>query len=528
MQQNRDTQSQQPQPVQSTSVSATPFSATSLSNNLQANNATHQSNSIASNKENDSQPKPVAANSNGNAMREQTEPEATTLNEASLKAKQMQSNEQTMRRTSILGSGPGSGANATPSLLSVKRQSLLMPSRHNAAPAAAPRLLSPNSVNSLSSACPPSLMSTDTVSSRSQSASHTSALRSVFFGSSQRHKPLRVRCGVSSSNLRAPKEYVCRLLSPVSDEGCRAVRFDQVTKRLYATIGDLHIKCWRTSYDAPPLNSHLRDARQQQYEDSLPLFDTAGVEILKFSRQHTFNICQSTFTLAFEQHIMLLYPAQNGSQSDSMLHHIDTRTMQQTLLPIPLERNDVPLALSQEHLVILREHQLTSDKLILIYNWRRAPYTLLHTLTFAKRHKHYWGFQMSGNTMVHVCCQSKIKVIQLNSSQASAAAASAALLQSTPRLPAQSTLASSPGVTLLHKFSAHKWRVLSFLQIDEESLITLGDDRKIKLWRRGQCMVKYVKIKGVFQFNYPYILKLFHSRLYYTADDGVYVLQLAS
>lgn len=73
------------------------------------------------------------------------------------------------------------------------------------------------------------------------------------------------------------------------------------------------------------------------------------------------------------------------------------------------------------------------------------------------------------------------------------------------------------------KFTAHKeGRVLAVLaENNGEDIITLGSDRKIKLWHKGQLVCKFVNVQGTFTFNMPVILKRRGRAIYYSSDESI-------
>jgi hypothetical protein len=61
---------------------------------------------------------------------------------------------------------------------------------------------------------------------------------------------------------------------------------------------------------------------------------------------------------------------------------------------------------------------------------------------------------------------------------------------------------------------------------DGEDVITLGSDRKIKLWHKGTLVAKFVRIRGDFTAQLPVTLRRVGRVVYYTAEDGVYCVLL--
>jgi len=78
---------------------------------------------------------------------------------------------------------------------------------------------------------------------------------------------------------------------------------------------------------------------------------------------------------------------------------------------------------------------------------------------------------------------------------------------------------------IICRCKGHKGYILA-THYDGDVIATLGTDRKLKLWRDGVCINKTKNIPGV--FNPGYLYKVWHnkSRIYYSADDGIYVAYL--
>jgi len=75
---------------------------------------------------------------------------------------------------------------------------------------------------------------------------------------------------------------------------------------------------------------------------------------------------------------------------------------------------------------------------------------------------------------------------------------------------------------VVHRCKGHKGYILA-THFDGDIIATLGTDRKLKLWQNGECIHKIKNIPGV--FNPGYLYKIWHnkSRVYYSADEGIYV-----
>lgn len=71
----------------------------------------------------------------------------------------------------------------------------------------------------------------------------------------------------------------------------------------------------------------------------------------------------------------------------------------------------------------------------------------------------------------------------------------------------------------------HKGYILA-MHFDGDILVTMGMDRKIKLWKDGQVIKKIKNVPGI--FNPGYLYKVWYSgfAVYYSADNGVFVAYL--
>lgn len=176
----------------------------------------------------------------------------------------------------------------------------------------------------------------------------------------------------------------------------------------------------------------------------------------------------------------------------------------------------------------------------------------------SKEHDGRSSPQPTSQSLVHVCCNGKVKLLpwsalpgplSIDEAQAAVHAHSAAALAA----PAYS-----------HKVVAHTHhaRLVAFV-LDAKSriLYTLGNDAKVKVFaldaqaaRRagmserevaaaaggggsgsggnsgpspGILLRKFRKVQGTFRLGYPYILKkIADDLLFYTADEGIFLLRL--
>jgi hypothetical protein len=75
---------------------------------------------------------------------------------------------------------------------------------------------------------------------------------------------------------------------------------------------------------------------------------------------------------------------------------------------------------------------------------------------------------------------------------------------------------------VIWRCKGHKGYILA-MHFDGELVITMGMDRKIKLWRNGEIFKKIKNVPGVFNPGYLYKVWYGGSAVYYTADNGVFV-----
>jgi len=75
---------------------------------------------------------------------------------------------------------------------------------------------------------------------------------------------------------------------------------------------------------------------------------------------------------------------------------------------------------------------------------------------------------------------------------------------------------------VLWRCKGHKGYILA-MHFDGEIVITMGMDRKIKLWKNGEIFKKIKNVPGVFNPGYLYKVRYSGSAVYYSADNGVFV-----
>jgi len=90
------------------------------------------------------------------------------------------------------------------------------------------------------------------------------------------------------------------------------------------------------------------------------------------------------------------------------------------------------------------------------------------------------------------------------------------------------SLPEALSITRAHRLA--KWRGLTRGKIlavlvgsdDARSIITLGSDKKLRLWYRGKLVAKFVGLRGT--FTYPVVLGRKGRVITYTADEGVFAV----
>ena len=56
--------------------------------------------------------------------------------------------------------------------------------------------------------------------------------------------------------------------------------------------------------------------------------------------------------------------------------------------------------------------------------------------------------------------------------------------------------------------------------------MSLGANRVLYIWRDGVLLYQFTNLMGGFGMGYPYMMRLKGSNLFYTCDEGIYVLRL--
>jgi len=300
---------------------------------------------------------------------------------------------------------------------------------------------------------------------------------------------------------KSEPEYVGLELCAFSDEGIKSILLRD--SQVFALVGDLQVKHWSYCYDI----SH---------------------SVQRFQRTHTASVCSMTSTLTFEREAVLLT---TGSEE---LFTVDIESCEDhsVRLPMAIPKRIVPMFFDSKRVVWLETSE-AGDKIVRVFGITRTvakakPKSAaelederLHgpvlnastadetevreckevaTLGFRKSHKFYWGFQLSGDRLAHVCCQNKIKIWDL----------------SNPKEP-------------LYRIEAHKGarKIMAFSVADQgKEVITIGSERKIKIWREGKLVHKFRNVHGEFRMGYPYVMRRHGNRLFYTSDLGIHLLLL--
>lgn len=74
---------------------------------------------------------------------------------------------------------------------------------------------------------------------------------------------------------------------------------------------------------------------------------------------------------------------------------------------------------------------------------------------------------------------------------------------------------------LLYRCKGHKGYILA-IHFDGTRVASLGTDKKIKLWKNGECLTTVKNAPGVFNPGYLYKVMLRDETVFYTADNGIF------
>lgn len=321
---------------------------------------------------------------------------------------------------------------------------------------------------------------------------------------------------VDTSQELQKHEYTTVQLAQSSDEGIRAIYLNE--SKVHAVIGDLHIKCW-AAYHRP------------------------GYQLVKFKRQHNFGICAATTTL---QHGMQTLLVAAGHLEG---HLLDMSSLKQFNLNLVVPRRCVPSYFDGNRLSFVEKDMDTGSKVMWVYDCHTQERK--QSFFFPKAHKHYWGFQLNGDRMIHVSCHNKIKVWDINnnhqplfklvahadrvfsflvdrypafSSQPSPTSSSQ-LSSPSPASPTSPTSAPAPA-SASAQLTATAIEGAEGLVEDALEIISFGADRKIKIWYNDRCVIKIRKLMGSWHRGHPYTVKRYGDYLFYTADEGIFVVKL--
>jgi hypothetical protein len=372
-------------------------------------------------------------------------------------------------------------------------------------------------------------------------------------------------------NRKESPVFTCRILSPASDEGIRHIIINSLNHSLSVVVGDAHVKFWKNLLD-PKAGGNPSSS-----PNNSPNPTNAAFKMIRLDRQHTYSSCSNSFTLKADNSdivpnnflnkssssVLILFPSDNLqhqinvaftqklSETKDLNSLLSSAQIQQYSVPFRFPPNSVPLYFDAEsyRLLTLQTALDTGIKSVYLHNWpqlnpaalnlnaheliNQQPTKLQPILQFSNVHKYYSGFQLQENQLAHICCQNKIKVWQILTNPAENNAENA-------QNPGNSNGSNNNNnnhhgsklnnsCKLLYKLEVHKGRVINFLLCNSgRTVISMGEDKKIKVHFEGKLQCKIKGITGNFHLNYPYLLRVNVSTrmLYYTADEGLFCLQL--
>lgn len=360
--------------------------------------------------------------------------------------------------------------------------------------------------------------------------------------------------------------------------------------RIFALIGDVHVKIWGSWHDP-------------------------SSQMKKFDRVHEYKSCKEAYTLlGGERNSKVLVVTVGASEGV----RLDLESMVQSACSIRIPSHSTPCAYDGRELLVMQVLQ-SGCKLLQIWRTEGGPSgdKLSHTLAFEKSAAFYWGFQMvdrpaaaasaaaaaadgeqKENGSAAAASASAVPSASASASAAPAASASTRYLAyvshfvSVKLIPytalpgaldgdVSDLVASSPEIRShgaagrashrIHAATRSGSRILAFLIDGSRGLVyTLSSDSKLKVfaldskaargagmdskalrdagvkddtassssaaaaaWAPGKSpspgilLRKYRGLLGTFKLGYPYILKRIGERLMlYSADEGIFLLRL--
>jgi hypothetical protein len=146
---------------------------------------------------------------------------------------------------------------------------------------------------------------------------------------------------------------------------------------------------------------------------------------------------------------------------------------------------------------------------------------LMH-FPFERANRHYWGFQLVGSLMAYVSNYRTLKVVTLDKGD---------LVHRMPHTMFVVTFIFEPAVPSSSSSSSFSSSSSSSSAAAQDTnsydLFTLCSDRSISWWRDGQLARRFTDLAGeVGSKGYPHILRRHGHFLFYSADDGVYYVDL--
>jgi WD40 repeat protein len=294
-------------------------------------------------------------------------------------------------------------------------------------------------------------------------------------------------------------QFLCHELCAASDEGIRGVYVDPTTDAVFAAVGDISVKTWES-------------------------VRTRAFKLIKLQRASMFGA--PGVTLVSGRFMLVVQP----QSSDAVV--LDMLAERQRTLRFFLPGDANAMHFDGQRLVVLEIVDKTRRE-VKVYDLERN--LLVGKLPLSDLDKVYWGFQTSGDRMAHVSSRNVIKVHSLASlvgfrEYATNASVAHSVAGDRPVSALGAEAAPRPGArTYTHRFSTHKGRVLALLfHRNGQEIVSLASDRKVKVWSlaANRCVRTYYGVPGRFDMGLPRILRLVGALLFYTADDGVYCLEL--
>jgi hypothetical protein len=275
------------------------------------------------------------------------------------------------------------------------------------------------------------------------------------------------------------KDYMYKELCDFSEEGIRSIYSLSSSGRVFAVVGDLICKVWKG-------------------------VASESVDFIKFKRVHEYLTCQSTFVAESGPHIALV------TSGSSDLHYLNLISLEQKRIELPIMNSSFPAYYDGDAMVLVKSSDSSDTHYVEIWNNLLNSHSgseKLASLKFPSSKSSYWGFQLnpSKTRLIIVSVHCKFSIWDIS---------------------------KKDSCKKLTSFAAHKGSVASFLVEEDEHgelvIISIGSEKVIKIWHGTRCVRKIRNISGEFQMGYLYFVKRYGDFLFYTADDGLYCIPLAS